>query len=83
MEIKIAKVTLPLLQLSSVVFMNKIRTFIIGAFLTPPDAISQTLLAVPMWMLFELGLLCSRLFARKADDAGMETRLNIIEKQDD
>jgi sec-independent protein translocase protein TatC len=36
-------------------------------FLTPPDAISQTLLAVPMWLLFELGLLFSRLFVRKAE----------------
>ena len=36
-----------------------------------------------MWMLFELGLLCSRLFVRKADAAEMETGLNIIEKQDD
>jgi sec-independent protein translocase protein TatC len=60
-----------------------VGAFIIGAVLTPPDAISQTLLAVPMWMLFELGLLCSRLFARKADAAEMETSLNIIEKQDD
>jgi Sec-independent protein secretion pathway component TatC len=33
--------------------------------LTPPDAISQTLLAVPMWLLFEVGLLCSRLFVHK------------------
>ncbi|MGR9074080.1 MAG: twin-arginine translocase subunit TatC, partial [Gammaproteobacteria bacterium] len=31
----------------------------------PPDAISQTLLALPMWMLFEAGLLFSRTFARK------------------
>jgi sec-independent protein translocase protein TatC len=28
--------------------------------LTPPDVISQTLLAIPMWMLFELGLVLSR-----------------------
>lgn len=30
--------------------------FVIGMFLTPPDIISQTLLAVPMWLLFEAGL---------------------------
>lgn len=39
-----------------------VGAFIIGMVLTPPDAISQTLLAVPMWMLFEIGLLFSRLF---------------------
>ena len=42
--------------------------FIIGMFLTPPDIISQTLLAVPVYMLFELGILMSRFFVgRKAN----------------
>ncbi len=43
-----------------------VAAFIIGMFLTPPDAISQTLLAVPIWLLFETGLLFSRLFVRKS-----------------
>ena len=30
--------------------------FVIGMLLTPPDIISQTLLAVPMWLLFEAGV---------------------------
>lgn len=34
--------------------------FIAGMFLTPPDVISQALLALPMWMLFELGLFFGR-----------------------
>jgi sec-independent protein translocase protein TatC len=34
-----------------------VGAFVVGMLLTPPDAISQTLLAVPMWMLFELGIL--------------------------
>ncbi|PPK53637.1 twin-arginine translocase subunit TatC [Marinobacter persicus] len=38
--------------------------FVIGMLLTPPDIISQTLLAVPMWILFEFGILASR-FARR------------------
>jgi sec-independent protein translocase protein TatC len=63
-----------------------VGAFIIGAVLTPPDAISQTLLAVPMWMLFELGLLCSRFFASKpdgdyqTDDAETEARLDKIDQ---
>jgi sec-independent protein translocase protein TatC len=46
-----------------------VGAFIIGMFLTPPDAISQTMLAVPMWMLFEVGLLCSRLIKKKSRSA--------------
>ena len=43
--------------------------FVIGMVLTPPDVFSQTLLAVPMWMLFEVGVLASRwLLATKARD---------------
>jgi len=35
--------------------------FVVGMLLTPPDIISQSLLAVPMWLLFELGLIMARL----------------------
>jgi len=45
-----------------------VGAFIIGMFLTPPDAISQTLLAVPIWLLFEMGLLFSRFFVRQVAD---------------
>ena len=43
--------------------------FVIGAVLTPPDVISQTLLAVPMLLLFELGLYFSGWFLRQAQAA--------------
>ncbi len=39
--------------------------FVIGMLLTPPDVISQTLLAVPMWALFEVGVLFSRMLEHK------------------
>ncbi|MCQ8128749.1 twin-arginine translocase subunit TatC [Methylomonas rivi] len=42
-----------------------VGVFVVAMFLTPPDALSQTLLAVPMWLLFESGLLFSRFFAGK------------------
>ena len=47
-----------------------VGAFVIGMFLTPPDVFSQTLLAVPMWMLFELGVLFSKLVlkGRRAED---------------
>lgn len=43
-----------------------IGAFVVGMMLTPPDVISQSLLAVPIWLLFELGLLSSRIFLKQA-----------------
>jgi sec-independent protein translocase protein TatC len=43
--------------------------FIVGMLLTPPDVFSQTLLAVPMWMLFEAGIFFGRLIKRSAPPA--------------
>ena len=44
--------------------------FIVGMLLTPPDVISQTMLAVPIYFLFELGILMARAFSReKAEPA--------------
>ena len=44
-----------------------VGAFVVGMFLTPPDAISQTLLAIPIWLLFEIGLLFSRCFTVKTE----------------
>ncbi len=38
--------------------------FIVAAFLTPPDPISQTMMALPMYALFELGIIMARLLVR-------------------
>ena len=65
-----------------------VAAFVIAAFLTPPDPVSQTLLAVPMWMLFEAGLLCSRMCAHKdstdddyPEDVEPKSKLNKIEQK--
>ena len=42
--------------------------FVIGMFLTPPDIISQTLLALPMWLLFEFGIIFSRLMIKQTGE---------------
>ena len=42
--------------------------FILGMLLTPPDVISQTLLAVPAWFLFEVGLLLSRIYIKNSSE---------------
>lgn len=74
-----------------------VGAFVIGAILTPPDAVTQTLLAVPMWLLFELGVLMARLFVKRKDEAGageeaqndtalaeneLDAELNRIEEQE-
>jgi len=38
-----------------------VAAFVLGMLLTPPDVISQILLALPIWLLFELGLLMAKL----------------------
>lgn len=43
-----------------------VGAFIVGMFLTPPDVLSQTLLAVPMYLLFELGVLLSNFYVGKS-----------------
>ena len=45
-----------------------VGAFAVGMLLTPPDVISQTLMAIPMWLLFELGILFSRLLLPGATD---------------
>jgi sec-independent protein translocase protein TatC len=42
-----------------------VGVFVVGMLLTPPDVISQTLLALPMWLLFELGIFFSRMLLRR------------------
>ena len=47
-----------------------IGCFVVGMLVTPPDMISQTLLAVPMWLLFEAGLIGARfLGSKKTEDS--------------
>lgn len=64
-EIPIATALLVKTQLVSIQTLNEKRPyiiilcFIIGMILTPPDVLSQTLLAIPMWLLFEVGLVLS------------------------
>ena len=45
-----------------------VGVFVIGMLLTPPDIISQSLLAVPMWLLFEIGLIASKVVQKRKDE---------------
>jgi sec-independent protein translocase protein TatC len=76
-EVPVATVLLVWTGLTDVDKLSKARpyvflgAFVVGMFLTPPDIISQTLLAVPVYLLFECGIIMSRIFAKKskADEA--------------
>jgi len=46
--------------------------FVFGMLLTPPDVISQSLLAIPMWLLFELGVFFSQFITSKELDQSAE-----------
>jgi sec-independent protein translocase protein TatC len=50
-----------------------VGAFAIGMLLTPPDIISQTLLAIPMWVLYEIGIImCRILLPHRSTKAGAE-----------
>ena len=47
-----------------------VAIFIIAAIITPPDGLSQVMLAVPMCLLYEVGIVMARLLRRRADQPG-------------
>ena len=74
-EVPIATVVLVWSGLTSVETLAKNRAyvflgaFIIGMLITPPDVISQTLLAVPVYLLYECGILLSKILTNKKEGA--------------
>jgi sec-independent protein translocase protein TatC len=54
-----------------------VGAFVVGMFLTPPDFISQTLLAFPMWLLFELGVFFSKSFVPR-EEAPQEQQSSVV-----
>ena len=78
-EIPIATVLMVWSGITTIDAMRKKRPyvivgcFIVGALLSPPDVLSQTLMALPMWLLFEAGILASHLIKPRARTADEET----------
>jgi sec-independent protein translocase protein TatC len=67
-------VAVVLLVLSGLVSLEKLRAsrgyvligvFVVAAVLTPPDAISQCIMAVPMYLLYEGGLIMARMLGKR------------------
>jgi sec-independent protein translocase protein TatC len=77
-EVPVAVVLLVLTGLVKVESLGKNRgyvvigIFVVAAFLTPPDAISQTIMAVPMWLLYEGGLVMARVMQKMRREAAAE-----------
>ncbi len=59
-----------------------VMAFTIGMLMTPPDVISQTLLAVPMWLLFELGLFIARLLQHRKQSASSTDKSTALTMED-
>jgi len=60
-----------------------VAAFAAGMLLTPPDIISQTLLAVPIYLLYELGILTARMFAPGAREREAEQAAQAERESDD
>lgn len=88
-EVPIATILLIMFGVTTPEKLKKNRTYIIiGAFvlgmlLTPPDIISQVLIAIPIWLLFEAGLLFAPLFkVRRRQDVHQEKESSTVDWQD-
>jgi sec-independent protein translocase protein TatC len=69
-EVPVAVIVLVRVGVVSIEKLKEIRpyvivgAFVIGAVFTPPDVISQVMLAVPLWLLYEIGIVVARLIGR-------------------
>jgi sec-independent protein translocase protein TatC len=74
-EVPVVVIVLVRLRMVTLEKLRSIRpyvivgAFVVGAIFTPPDVVSQLLLAVPMWLLYELGMLLARFVAPPAAGA--------------
>jgi sec-independent protein translocase protein TatC len=65
-EVPVVVIVLVRLRIVTLEKLRSIRSyvivgaFVVGAIFTPPDVVSQLLLAVPMWLLYEFGMLMAR-----------------------
>ena len=78
-EVPVAVVLLVRMNVVSVAKLKEIRpyvivgAFVVGAVFTPPDVISQLMLAVPLWVLYELGILVAGMLGKPQPENSGET----------
>jgi sec-independent protein translocase protein TatC len=74
-EVPVAVVLLVMMNIVRLEKLTQIRgyvliaVFVIAAIITPPDAVSQTIMAIPMYLLYESGILFAKLMARSRRSA--------------
>ncbi|MEW6313791.1 MAG: twin-arginine translocase subunit TatC [Pseudomonadota bacterium] len=79
-EVPVAVILLVRMGVVSVAKLKEIRpyvivgAFVLGAVFTPPDVVSQILLAVPLWLLYEAGIVVAVLLVRPQPVAAEDTR---------
>lgn len=94
-EVPVAVVLLVKMNMVSVAKLREIRpyvivgAFVIGAIFTPPDIISQFMLAVPLWVLYEAGIIVAAMITKRKpeeesdyvpmSEADMDSELDRIE----
>ncbi len=77
-EVPVIVIVLVRVGLVSIAKLKEIRpyvivgAFVVGAVFTPPDPVSQFMLAVPLWLLYELGIILARFIAKRPDDPETE-----------
>ncbi len=77
-EVPIAVVLLVKMGMVSVAKLREIRpyvivgAFVIGAIFTPPDIISQFMLAMPLWVLYELGIIVAAMITKPKPESGSD-----------
>jgi sec-independent protein translocase protein TatC len=75
-EVPVVVIVLVRLRMVSLEKLRAIRpyvivgAFVVGAIFTPPDVVSQLLLAVPLWLLYEFGMLMARFFVPPLEAEG-------------
>lgn len=74
-EVPVAVILLARLNIVSIAKLKEARpyvvvgAFVIGAIFTPPDVVSQIMLAVPLWILYEIGVVVAAMLVKSASDA--------------
>lgn len=87
-EVPVAVVLLVAAGIVSVAQLREARAyvivgaFVLGAIFTPPDVISQFMLAIPLWLLYEAGILVAVMMQKhKIKNAAAGNKLNLLDEQ--
>jgi sec-independent protein translocase protein TatC len=77
-EVPVVVVLLVKMGMVSIAKLREIRpyvivgAFVVGAIFTPPDVVSQFMLAVPLWILYELGIIVAMMVTKPKPEAGTD-----------